>query len=185
MSTHKSLDELLKEIQEESSHFPEISSAGGTGATRPVSAGMAHISAHVAPAPVATPQPDERAGATEIWENNLSPRQRVLPKLDLRVLGGMVAVFVLALGIGSTTMLVQQSQDLRQMAYEQTLPELEGPSATEKVRDHDAGMEQAATLEEIVDKHESVTQRLTFLGAVILGLGAFGLVAFLAWLFFA
>lgn len=175
-STRPSLDDLLNEIKHESSNFPEISSAGGTGAPRSTSAGMANISAHLTP--VTTPAPDERADSTEVWEPQMSSRQLALPKLDLKMIGGMVAVILLTLGIGSTTYLAQQSQDLRQQAYEETLPAIEGApvSVTE---------EQQNTLERLTEQQEVVSQRITVLGAVILGIAAFALIGFFAWLFFA
>ncbi len=183
---HKTLDDLLREIQEETeSDFPDIYSAGGTASMRSTSAGMHNISAYISP--VTTPQPDERATANEIWESNLSPRQRVLPKLDIRMMVGVVSIFVLALGIGSTTFLVQQTQDIRQQAYEETLPEVTGPAATETIGDR-AESESLAlrggtpTLQE---QQQRLTQQITLFGGVVIGLGAFGLLAFLAWLFFA
>lgn len=175
-TTRPSLDDLLNEIKHESSNFPEISSAGGTGFPKATSAGMAHISAHLSP--VATPAPDERADATEVWESQMSARQRALPKLDLRMVGGIVAVMLLTLGIGSATYLAQQSQDLRQQAYEQTLPSVEGTPAT-------VTEEQQSTIERLSDEHAVVSQRVTVLGAIILGIAVFALLGFFAWLFFA
>ncbi len=175
-STRPSLDDLLNEIKHESSNFPEIPSAGGTGALRPVSAGMAHISAHLTPVP--TPAPDDRADSTEVWESGMSARQMALPKLDLRMIGGVVAMILLTLGVGSTTYLAQQSQDLRKAAYEQTLPTVEGVPAT-------VIEGQQRTFESLAEEHQTISQRVTVLGAVILGVSAFLLIAFFAWLFFS
>lgn len=48
----------------------------------------------------------------------LSARQRSLPRLPLAMYGAIAAVMFLVVGLGSTVLLSQQSQDIRQQAYE-------------------------------------------------------------------
>ena len=50
----------------------------------------------------------------------LTPRQRKLPKLDLRMWSGVLVVFLLVAGVGSSTILTQRKQDIRQQAYNPT-----------------------------------------------------------------
>lgn len=54
--------------------------------------------------------------APGVLKDELSDRQRRLPKLDLRVMGGALAVFVLVVGVGSATILSGQEQDVRNFA---------------------------------------------------------------------
>jgi len=139
---------------------------------------MQNISAHISES--LSPAPRGVVDTPGIWEKDLSPRQRALPKLDLRMVAGFVMVVVMAFGIGTTTYLTQQSQDLRQSAYEQTLPALEETPATETT-ELLSGMDAA----ELAEKQWALSQQMTLLGAIILGVTLFFLIGFLAWLFFA
>ncbi len=138
----RSLDDLLKKIADDSkaslymaedvdasrkSQGASLSLDFGTGRVSGSPVGSVHGAEM--PTMVSTNQnpEDER---NELWESNLTPRQRALPRIPAQMLGGIVAIFVLFAGVGAATFLSQQNQDLRQQAYEDTLDDLAGPSAT-------------------------------------------------------
>lgn len=177
-ANHPSLDDILADIQRQSTPDPEITSAGGNSVPHAYSAGMADISAHIAPQPASTEHPE-----TEIWESNLSPRQRLLPKIDMRMIGGIVAVMVMALGIGSATILTQRSQDIRQQAYEETLPTVEGTPATLTEDDIRQQQRDVTTRGEATFSLTEIVSSSTTLGLVVILVGAGVLLAFLFWLF--
>lgn len=62
-------------------------------------------------------------GGSVVSEQALTPqsltaRQRALPKISLHMVGSIVAIMVLMVGLGSSVLLSQRSQDVRQQAYE-------------------------------------------------------------------
>lgn len=127
----QSLDDVIKEIQRESTPFPRMESAGAAGVATPVSAGVSGLETHLAarpdaaplmlagePAGVAARQETNAADTAHLLSSGLSERQRKLPKIDYRMVGGLVAVLLLIVGVGSATLLTQESQELRQRAYQ-------------------------------------------------------------------
>ncbi len=109
------LDELLKDLQRE----------------RPSgnSSGVLELDTHLADRPTAAPmlytpvesgssRPTEPLSSTaRVLASGLTERQRRLPKIDFRMVGGVLAVLVLIIGIGSATILTGESQELRQRAF--------------------------------------------------------------------
>lgn len=127
----QSLDDVIKEIQRDSTPFPRMESAGAAGIPTPVSAGASDLETHLAarpdvaplmlagePAGVAARQETNAADTAHLLSSGLSERQRKLPKIDYRMVGGLVAVLLLIVGVGSATLLTQESQELRQRAYQ-------------------------------------------------------------------
>lgn len=126
----QSLDDVIKEIQRESTPFPKMESAGAAGGPTPVSAGVSDLDTHLAARPDAAPlmlsgepavasrQEINAADTAHLLSSGLSERQRRLPKLDYRMVGGLVAVLLLIVGVSTATILTQESQELRQRAFQ-------------------------------------------------------------------
>lgn len=193
MNSSASLDDILNQIEQDSISVPPLQSAGAVGAPIPAtpSVGMQDISAHLTidtgnPAAVSAASPGQ-----ELWESNLTERQRALPKLSLKMLGGVAAVFVLMLGLGSATFLSQQNQDLRQQAYVDTLPDLAGESAvlTEQELTADSSTSQTSTVESVRTQVEQLVGQTPspiadlFLGGIVIGGIGLVLIALMTWLF--
>jgi hypothetical protein len=115
MGTGPNLDQILKEIQRDS---------GPVG-----SAGAADIATHLSARPAAAPaiytavenstRPANNAGDTaRLLASGLTERQRRLPKIDFRMVGGVLAMLLLIIGVGTATVLTGQSQEIRQRAAE-------------------------------------------------------------------
>lgn len=187
-----SLDDILKEIERDSISIPQLSSASPS--TQPIvtpSIGMQDVTAHLAVdsgAPGAPVGPSAQPGQ-DLWENNLTERQRSLPKLSLKMLGGIAVMFVLTLGLGSVTFLSQQNQDLRQQAYVDTLPDLAGESAIltqDELEQPDFAGDQTASqnfvnqIQQTVSGESPVSE--LFLAGAILGGIVLLLVGVFAWL---
>lgn len=132
-----SLDELLKQIEQEAADELNVASLGGDEVEVKVSAGMDAMNVHEEVARPASPSPlnvDFQAssipqitrqylgGGAVVSDNvqmpGLTPRQKALPKLSFRMLGSIAAILVLVIGLGSAISLTQQSQDVRQYAYD-------------------------------------------------------------------
>lgn len=209
-----SLDDLLQEIERDSIAVPPLNSAGVVGSAAPMapSVGMQDISAHLTidtGGPIAAAMPGGAGGVGEVgasgaagtagqdlWETNLTERQRSLPKLSLSMLGGIAAVFVLMLGLGSVTFLSQQNQDLRQQAYVDTLPELAGESAILTEQELQAEQRLLADGDARETGVDGITQQVQsvigqtpspvadlFLGGLVVGGIGLIVIALFAWLF--
>lgn len=116
MSSPESLDALLAEIK--SDHALSLAETEVV----PPSATVVEVVPEVT-----TRAETER---NQLWESNLTPRQRALPKISLQMMSGLVAVMVLFAGVTAATLLTQQSQDIRQQAYEDSTGEISGPAAS-------------------------------------------------------
>ena len=180
-----SLDDLLKQIEEESASGLSINSSGGEELPPKVSAGMKEVAVHEdAPTP-ASPSPlNMDMGSNEIPQitrqfigggavvsdnvqvPGLTARQKALPKLSFRMLGTLAAMLVLVAGLGSAVVLTQQSQDVRQYAYDpaaKTDPNLQQYMADESVTG-----DQAAMPDKTGDQMPEVAQDTTSQTAVTL-----------------
>lgn len=187
MDSGQSLDEILKEIERDSTPYPKMSSAGAAGWQTPVSAGAADLQTHLAARPEAAPaliatdvgftSPAEETvtDTAHILSSGLTESQRRLPKLDLRMIGGIVAVLILAVGVGSATLLTQQGQDLRQRAFEGRVEVTPIPQFQPTQPEED----QAAPLPEAPSSAPFVPIAL----AVVAGIGLFAVAAFIFWAF--
>ncbi len=130
MNTPSSLDTVLREIEGDSTPYPRMDSAGAAGWETPLSAGTDNLDVQLTPRlpaapvpaslPTAGPEPSEPSvtDTAHLLSSSLSERQRRLPKIDLRLVSGLVAILLLVVGVGSATVLTQQSQEIRQRAYE-------------------------------------------------------------------
>lgn len=136
-SSSSSLDALLDKIQSDStlrlSEDP---------ATPPVSVSLqsGYLSEQAMAQNAVTAVQDRN----ELWESNLTPRQKALPKIPSQMLGGFVAIMILMVGIGSATLLTQQNQDLRQQASEGSAAQLAGTSATLTQAEYEASLQEAS-----------------------------------------
>lgn len=149
MSNTDSLDALLQQIQSKSDlqlheavpdlpvRNPSSGSLPGSGAGVPDAVAMR-----------ATPVSGSETEQNDMWQSNLTPRQRSLPKISSKMLGGLVAVMVLMVGVGAATVLTQNSQDLRQQASEGSV-EVSGPSVTLTQDEYEAqfGAQDAGTVD--------------------------------------
>jgi hypothetical protein len=165
----ESLDVLLARIQSDSNlelaeplDAPKVSPVAATG-----------------PVPAA---PSSTVGQTvkernPMWESNLTPQQRALPKISAQMLGGIVAVMVLFAGVGAATMLTQQSQDIRQQASEGSAPSLAGRSAAMSERKEGT---LPGTFGELQELRLSQVEWIVIIGS---GLTIIALLVFLVWLF--
>lgn len=192
------LDDVMAEIQRTSSLPLEpvipssvVGEGSGAGLT-PVPTTQANVvmdtlslSASAQTVGNVAPTQAMNSTAQQLWGSNLSPRQRRLPKIPYQMLGGFVAMLIFALGLGSATYLTSQTQDLRNQAYEDVLPDVEGPLATETQEQYEARLRasqqsQSLSPDTVV---ETPFGSLTLLSGVLLGVGAFLLIAFFIWFF--
>lgn len=124
----------------------------------------------------------------ELWESNLTPRQKALPKIPAQMLGGFVAIMILMVGIGSATLLTQQNQDLRQQASEGSAAQLAGTSATLTQAEYEASLRD--TGEMVAPEYAVgafVPQTWTTTEMMIVAIAAVSIVVILAllvWIFF-
>lgn len=148
----------------------------------PATPGLAEI-------PVDTRSETPLSDRQELWESRLTDRQRALPKISYQMLGGIVAILLLVFGVGSATVLTQQSQDIRNQAFEQTLAPVSGPSAvlTQQEIDQQQRLAQTGIVDTTVQKvqeqiagFELTSQSFAILAAG--GLAIFVVLAFLAWM---
>lgn len=174
MDTAGNLDKILREIQQDSRQVP-------------ASAGAADIATHLTDRPAAAPaiytpietntsRPANNAADTaRLLASGLTERQRRLPKLDFRMVGGVMAILLLIVGVGTATVLTGQSQDIRQFASEARPTVTPIPQFQASPTPAPAAAEPAAALA------LSPTARiaLSALGLVVV----IGLVAFLFWAF--
>lgn len=134
-------------------------------------------------------------GGTVVSEQAITPqalsaRQRALPKISLHMVGSVLAMLVLMIGLGSSVLLSQRTQDVRQQAYEgqgvveqQTgnVPaELEGTSETTV---ETQGESVALALTEIAPPWWQ--QPIVIAGLAVVVSAALLLAAFFHWLFAA
>lgn len=127
----------------------------------------------------------------ELWESRLTDRQKSLPKISYRMLGSVVAILLLVFGVGSATVLTQESQDIRNQAFEQTLAPVSGPSAvlTQQEIEAQQRLAQAGVVDTTVQRvQEQIAGfELTSSTFAILagaGLAVFSILAFLVWMSF-
>jgi hypothetical protein len=165
----ESLDVLLARIQSDSNlelaeplDAPKAQSPAATG---PVLA---------APSSTVGQTVQER---NPMWESNLTPQQRALPKISAQMMGGIVAVMVLFAGVGAATMLTQESQDIRQQASEGNAPSLAGRSAALSQKNKST---LPGTFGELQQLRLSQVEWIVIIGA---GISIIVLLVFLVWLF--
>lgn len=170
MAVPPNLDQVLKEIQ----------------ATN--SAGVTDIDTHLASRPDASPaiytptevspgrQGENIADTAHILSSGLSERQRRLPKIDFRMVGGVLAVLLLIVGVGTATVLTGQSQELRQRAFQAV------PTATPIPQFAGTPTPTPASVEQPVQQPALSPTLTLILGAVGLVV-IIGLVAVLFWAF--
>jgi hypothetical protein len=200
-----SLDELLREIENESSvSTPEL---------RPNSAGLDNLPEYEAEKSSSNSSPflvpemigqvpqltrDMIGGGAEVSENGisvqgLSARQRALPKISLHMVGSILAVFVLMIGLGSSVLLSQQPQDVRQQAYEGQGVEQTGEvAAPNELNETSQEAARDSVASEMIADSSSSSQAQPFWQqpifiagiAIVVSMGLL-LVAFLHWLFAA
>lgn len=198
MNNTPSLDDVLKDIERESIPVPPMKSSGVMEGPvqHQASIGMQDVSAHLTLSgsdllqqEVTPPAPTQHSGA-ELWESNLTQRQRALPKLPLKMLGGVAALFIMVVGLGSATFLSQQNQDLRQQAYVDTLPDLAGESAV--VTQQEQEQMQQAEMMETEGKTTTTAQQMLpaespvsniFLAGLVLGGLTLVILAVVVWIF--
>lgn len=203
MST--SLDELLREIEsEQGKASPEL---------RPNSAGLDTLPEYEAEKSTPNSSPflvpemigqvpqltrEMIGGGAEVTEHgvaapSLSARQRALPKISLHMVGSVLAVFVLMIGLGSSVLLSQRSQDVRQQAYEGQ--GVEQGSEAPGVIEQDAAVQAPAENTDSIASETSVNsssssapqlfwqQPIFIAGVAIVLSAALLLAAFFHWLF--
>jgi hypothetical protein len=177
----QSLDDLMDEIHNDSAEklMSEIKKPSENPAIDALTARMLAEGA-AGPAPkvdgeLLTPTASELLFGTA---NPLSKRQQALPKIRLSQMAGLVAVLFLVVGLGSATLLSQQSQDVRQQAsdgrlaqYNDVLTQLGEKNATD-----------IAEQEAIAEKEAVKSQRM-FIGSAIILMAVLLLAGVLFWLF--
>jgi len=191
-----SLDDILREIEaEQGLPVPERDS---------VSQGTSDILAHSSSAPSRNSSPflvpemigqvpqltrEMVGGGRAVSEQalvseGLSARQQRLPKISLHMVGSVLAVFVLMIGFGSSVLLSQQQQDVRQQAYEGEMQVVEESSQSE--------MESGDTSESVIQQNGLPELRpptpwwqspYVIAGAAVILSGVLLLAAFFHWLF--
>jgi len=193
-----SLDDILREIEaEQGLPVPERA---------PVSQGAADIFAHSTQAPSRNSSPfivpemigqvpqltrDMVGGGRVVGEQalvpeGLTPRQQRLPKISLHMVGSVLAIFVLMIGLGSSVLLSQRQQDVRQQAYEGEMQMVEesDQDALESGAEtglSDSALEAAAQV--VTDSLPWWQQPLVIAGAAVVLSGVLLLAAFFHWLF--
>lgn len=205
-----SLDDLLKQIEQETVDLPIDSSGGGPVVVK-ASSGMKEVSVHEEELPTASPSPlnidinasgipqlsRQYIGAGPVVSDNMqmpdgeARRQSSMPKLSYRMLGSLAAVLVLVAGLGTALVLSQQPQDLRQYASDvpaQIYSELEpyladGQTAQEFVRERSDSRSETLAMATQPIKTIWWQNPLIIAGAAVLISGLLITLVFLHWLF--
>jgi len=167
-----SLDDLLREIETEQG-------GDSTSPTQAHSAGLEDLSPHETPpvqpnsSPFLVPEMignvpqltrEMVGGGNVVSEQALAPeslseRQRRLPKISIHMVGSVLAVLVLVFGLGSSVLLSQQKQDVRQQAYEGTLSVEERERAGENAAEESTAEETTEQIsEETSETSESIDE---------------------------
>lgn len=207
MSRPESLDALLQKIQTSSSmnapealHLEaevgdkssEISAELKAEDVEPVASSSDIAFADTAHTIVALSEqlPENKSSVLQesdgLWENRLTPRQRLLPKISVQMISGIAAIMVMMAGVGAATMLSQSNQDLRQQAYEDTTGEITGPAASLTQEQLDAQSssipstpESGWSLDGILTREWSLVELVVLAAA---GVSIIILLAFLLWI---
>lgn len=191
-----SLDDILREIEAEQG-LP-------VPARDPVSEGAADLLAHSSPAPSRNSSPflvpemigqvpqltrEMVGGGRAVSEQalvseGLSARQQRLPKISLHMVGSVLAVFVLMIGLGSSVLLSQQQQDVRQQAFEGEMQVVEdGSTVSMEESEQSDSVQPAATAQAMVEPTPWWQSPYVIAGAAVILSGVLLLAAFFHWLF--
>lgn len=193
MTDTSSLDNLLKQIETKNADRLQAQNAASTetpAQPQPqrisIELTTPDVSATVTPRMQSNSSPRE---FNDMWDNNLTPRQRALPKLSFQMLGGVVAIMILMVGVGSATLLTQQGQDIRQQASEGDLPGVAGPSAALTQEQYEAQSGQPSQVSDLLTQEELQAglqgqwSALEYGLVAVAGISIVVLLGFLVWLF--
>ncbi len=176
--SHQSLDDVLREIAREKEEQKRVASTPIEPAT--------HAAILTLLGSIQEEKHHQSPGESTsiLTHSNLNERQKKLPTLSLRMIGSIAAMFVMIAGVGAATTLSQQSQDVRNQAYDGKTAQLANrPVVTPSPAEYEM-IEDWAQVPETREEKKSAGIRPTVLaGGFLIALAVVVLLGLFVWLF--